>query len=243
MRKYLSDTLAPQIDALTWYRFRVLSDFIVRGPVKVLNVGTGGGVETLRLLEAGNKVTSIEYDPEVFRRTRERVKRNGYSDRWDGYEGHVLDVDIEDTFHVVWMTEVLEHIMDDYEVVEQVSEWLDDGGRYVMSTPTASYGQIGTYTPLSNEEDGAHVRVGYDGPELDEMLKSVGLITVRREYIDNWWVRKMHKLEKKIEKHSNKTRYFASLLMRPVLPAIDKIPPYEPFCQITMAIKKPSKLL
>ena len=238
LKTYLTDQVAPQLEALTWYRFWVLQDFIVRGPIRTLNIGTGGGVETLRLLAAGNRVTSVEYDADTYQRTEERIRRNRYAGVWKGYHGHVLDVDVDGPFHVVWMTEVLEHIKDDHLALKRISSWLEPGGRLVMSTPTASYGQIGEYTTLSAEEDGAHVRVGYDGPELDKMLESVGLTTVNRLYIGNTWVQWLHRLEKRVGVLNEPARYLLSTLLRLLMPIADRLPPYRPFGQITLATKQ-----
>ena len=170
-----------QVDAYTWRRYGLIRRFLLRGPIRALNVGTGGGVETLGLLRRGNRVTTIEIDPGTARRTRERAERCGFGDLHEGKVGHLLEVDVQGPFDFVLMGEVLEHIADDYGALRRVAGWLAPGGRLVLSTPTASDGML-PGDVLSAREDGGHVRPGYDGPELDAMLAAVGLVTIRRLY-------------------------------------------------------------
>jgi SAM-dependent methyltransferase len=226
------------LDAYTWYRYSLIEPFLVKGPIRALNIGTGGGVETLRLLRRGNYVTTIEVDKHTAQRTCRRIARNGYADRHRGLTGHVLSVKLEMNFHEILMCEVLEHIADDFAVLQRLSEWLLPGGRLILSTPTASYGQL-SGDQVSIEENGGHVRVGYDGPELDDMLKRVELLPLRRIYNGSQLVRLHHCLERKLRKRPT-TRLIGhafSLFSRPLLPWLDLFT-YRPFDQITIAVKK-----
>ena len=58
-------------------------------------------------------------------------------------------------------------------------------GRLILSTPTALYGQMAG-DMLSVEEDkdnpDRHVRVGYQGIELDRLLQKYNLVTLKRIY-------------------------------------------------------------
>lgn len=233
------DRWALHIHAYTWYRYQLIAPFLIRGPIQALNIGTGGGLETLRLLRRGNFVTTIELDRETAQRTRRRIERNGFGDRHTGREGHVLKVELDAAFHEILMSEVLEHIAEDLATLRRLSEWLLPGGRLILSTPTASYGQLPGDT-LSVKEDGGHVRVGYDGPELDEMLKAVGLIPLRRVYNGHLPVQWVHRLERCLHSCSflKPLGYSFSLLARPFLPCLDFVA-IRPFDQITVALKKP----
>lgn len=235
----LVDKYAVHIDAYTWYRYSLIAPFLIRGPVYALNVGTGGGVETLRLLRRGNYVTSVEINEETAERTRQRVERNGYADRFQGVNGHILETSLDREFHEIVMCEVLEHIVDDFATLQRLSEFLLPGGRLILSTPTASYGQL-VGDEVSLEEDGGHVRVGYDGPELDNMLEEVGLLTLRRIYNGSRLVRWFHRLERALRSGpTTLLGYGFSLLSRPILPILD-IVSCRPYNQITLAVKRHS---
>jgi len=235
--RFLADRLAVQVDAYTWRRYTLMKPFLLRGPIRALNIGTGGGVETLRLLRHGNYVTTIDIDLPTARRTRERAEWWGFADRHDGKIGHVLQVDVSGPFDLVLMSEVLEHVADDFGTLGRIAAWLAPGGRLVLSTPTASHGMFPGDT-LSTHEDGGHVRAGYDGPELDAMLERAGLVTDRRVYngaIATCW---QHRLERRLRARpiTRATGFAFGFLSRPLLPLLDLVP-YHASDQITVATR------
>lgn len=233
----LADRLAVQVDAYTWRRYGLIRRFLLRGPIRALNIGTGGGVETLRLLRRGNRVTTIEIDPEAAQRTRARAERGGYGDRHEGKVGHLLEVDLSGPFDFILMGEVLEHIADDVAALRRVAGWLAPGGRLVLSTPTSSFGML-PGDVLSVREDGGHVRPGYDGPELDAMLAQLGLVTLRRVYNGGRPACGQYVLERLL-RHRAATRWAGmafGLVCRPLMPLLDAVP-FRPSDQITIATK------
>jgi SAM-dependent methyltransferase len=238
VRSLVLDRIAPQLGAFTWYRYDVTGQFFFSGPARLLNVGTGGGMETLRLLRRGNHVTTIEVDPATAAKTRNRVVRSGHGARHVGHAGHVLDVEVEGPFDGVVMCEVLEHIKDDVRTLQRVSQWLAPGGRLVLSTPTASYGQL-PGDEITVHEDGGHVRVGYDGPELDVMLADVGIVPLRRVYLGHrlsrWHIRAERLLQAR--RLTVPLGLCFSLVSRPLMPFLDAFPG-QPLHQITLAVKK-----
>ena len=239
LRRRLADDWAVQINACAWRRYTLMKPFLPCGPINALNIGTGGGVETVRLLRRGNWVTTIDIDAATARRTRARAERWGCADRHEGKVGHVLQVDITGPFQLVLMAEVLEHIADDFGALRRIADWLAPGGRLVLSTPTASYGML-PGDRLSVDEDGGHVRPGYDGPELDAMLARLGLVTLRRVYNSGVGCCWQHRLERRLRGHTA-TRplgYAFGLACRPLMPLFDAIP-YRRSDQITLATKLP----
>jgi len=237
----VADRLAVQVDAYTWRRYSLIKPFLLKGPIRALNIGTGGGVETLRLLRRGNCVTTIEINRDTAQRTRQRIERCGYGERHEGTVGHVLHVELDGPFQLVLMSEVLEHIVDDFAALRRIAGWLAPGGRLVLSTPTASYGMLPGDT-LSVHEDGGHVRPGYDGPELDAMLAAVGLVTLRRIYNCAAGACWQHRIERQL-RLTSATRwagYAFGLISRPLLPLLDALP-YHPSDQITIASKLATK--
>jgi SAM-dependent methyltransferase len=238
--RYLIDKLYIHFDVYTWNRYRLIRPFLIKGPIKVLNIGTGGGIETLKLLSHGNYVTAIEIDENTVMRTQQRIDRNEFSDRFKIAVGHILSVMIQEQFDEIYMCEVLEHIKDDLSALRRISDWLLPGGRLIISTPTASYGQLFD-RQISLDEDGGHVRVGYDGPELDQMLEKVGLLTLRRINNGNYFIQQIHGLEIWLRGSNiliaRSLRYVISLMARVFVPILDIIN-YKPSNQITIAIKR-----
>jgi SAM-dependent methyltransferase len=240
-RTIVLDRISPQLGAFTWYRYALTGQSFVGGPARFLNIGTGGGIEALRLLRKGNHVTTIEIDSVTAARTRARIERNGFGSKHVGHAGHVLSVNVVGPFDGIVMCEVLEHIKDDVRTLERVSQWLAPGGRLIMSTPTASYGQL-PGDEVSLVEDGGHVRVGYDGPELDLMLADVGIAPIRRIYLGHRMTRWHIRLERLLQARRATVPIGLgfSLASRPFMPLLDSIPG-RPLCQLTVAIKKHSR--
>jgi SAM-dependent methyltransferase len=240
LRNYLIDKWCLHFEAYDWYRHRLLKRFMIKGPIKVLNVGTGSGYETLKLLEFGNYVEGIEINNENALRALARIENHGFSKRYKGFTGHLLSFETNDKYDEVYMCEVLEHIVDDVAALQRISNWLVPGGRLILSTPTASYGQSGS-KELSIKEDGGHVRVGYDGPELDQILEKVDLFTLRRIFIGNPIIIQMRNIERVFKGRQNLIiklfSYGVSFFMRPLILILDVFS-YRPYNQITIAIKK-----
>jgi SAM-dependent methyltransferase len=239
--KLLLDQLGIQIDAFTWQRYRLIQRFVAAGPIRTLNIGTGGGFETLAMLRKGNHVTTIELGQEASARTHARAIRNGYGEMHRPLVGHVLEIDLSEKFDQIVMCEVLEHIVDDYSALGRLADWLKPGGRLVMSTPTASFGQL-PGDQLSPREDGGHVRVGYDGPELDRMLISVGLIPVNRVLNGYFLTVLQHVLERRLKAIRVKEIGLAfAVVCRPLIPLFEQVR-VDASDQITLAIRKDDRV-
>ena len=237
LKKLLLDTLTLQLDATTAYRQEFTQRFFIRGPIRSLNIGSGGGIETLRLLRRGNHVTVVEIVKEVEARTAARVQRNGFSARYNGVVGHFMQVQLDGPFEQIVMCEVLEHILDDRGAINKLASLLAPGGRLILSTPTNLYGQI-LDDSVSASEDGGHVRVGYAGPELDLLLAEAGLLCLKRFYIVNEFLR-THIIVDRYLRHFVLTMPFAhlwSMCSRPFLPCLDLLKG-RPYVQPTIATK------
>jgi SAM-dependent methyltransferase len=235
--RLLADRWSVQIDAYTWRRYALIDRFRPYGPINALNIGTGGGVETVRLLRRGNRVTTIDIDHVTAQRTRARAARWGYADRHEGRVGHLLQVEVSGPFQLVLMSEVLEHIADDFGALRRIADWLAPGGRLVLSTPTASFGMLPGDT-LSAHEDGGHVRPGYDGPELDAMLARLGLVTLRRIYNSGIACCWQHRVERRLRGAIRPLGYSFGVACRPLMPLLDAVR-IRPSDQITIAAKLP----
>ncbi len=238
LRTLLQDRWAIHIQAYTAYRYALVEPLLISGPIRSLNIGTGGGVETLRLLRKGNSVTTIDTDDARASQTRERVVRNGFADKHVGRVGHVLDISISEKFDCILMCEVLEHIKRDVETVQRLSDWLVPGGRLILSTPTASYGQLPGDVVTAEEDDVHHVRVGYDGPELDEMLTQAGLIRLRRSYNGYALMRVQQRIELGLRRRSPLFPLGVAfgVASRPLMPLLDVVH-IRPLTQLTLATK------
>ena len=64
-RNILVDSIGLQVNAYTWYRFGLIQPFLIPGRIRVLNIGTARGFETIRLLRRGSYQPSAEGEQHV----------------------------------------------------------------------------------------------------------------------------------------------------------------------------------
>jgi SAM-dependent methyltransferase len=241
MKKYFIDRLGLHIDSFTANRYRLVKRYLIRGKIKSLNIGTGGGVETIRLLLRDNSVTTIEIDKNVSATTRQRIVRNGFAEQHTERIGHLLDIDIKEKFFEIMMCEVLEHIKDDEKTIQKLSELLEKDGRLILSTPTALYGQLSGDSVSVHEDKNNpdfHVRVGYQGLELDRLLYKNDLLTIKRVYNGFILTQFYHQLERKCRNITllKPIYLILSLLGRFIVPVLE-LYRVRPSDQITIAVR------
>ncbi len=241
IKKLLVDRWALHLDAYTLNRYRLISPFLLKGSLHSLNVGTGGGVETLRLLRRGNRVTILEIDTNTAAKTSSRITRNGYGDRFTCLTGHFLKTEVPDKFGLVMMCEVLEHIKDDVGTISKLATLIEKGGRLILSTPTASYGLMDGDTVVSDEDPQHpeyHVRAGYDGPELDKMLVAAGFKVETRILNGYILMQYYHLLERNLRRFNflMPLSLFVSLVGRIIAPILELVK-IKPSNQVTIATR------
>ena len=99
---------------------------------RVLEVGCSTGYMSRFMAERNCAVTGIEVDAEAAERARSYCQ-----------EVHVVDLNVHDwiksfpkeAFDVVLLGDVLEHLIDPWNVLRQIAEVLDTGGSIVISLP------------------------------------------------------------------------------------------------------------
>jgi SAM-dependent methyltransferase len=145
-------------------RERLLLALLLRakpGP-SVLNAGAGQGTFTQLLEQRGFEVTSMDLSPPAVEVLRERVQGPVAL-------GNLLDVPFDDeSFDVVVLGEVLEHIARDDEALKEAARVLRPGGVVAISVPAAS-------VPFGPSDHWAgHVR-RYSSDRLLDTCRAAGL--------------------------------------------------------------------
>jgi SAM-dependent methyltransferase len=107
----------------------IISRRLERG--KVLDVGAGRGGLSHRLLELGYDVTAVDVDPSVCEHPDVIVQPCNIM------AGLPFD---DESFDLVAMTEVIEHVEDPFRAVRECNRVLKPGGLLLLTTP--NYGQI-----------------------------------------------------------------------------------------------------
>lgn len=228
------------LDILTHSRFTLLCRLFVRGEVRTLEIGTGGGPFSVELLARKNKLRVIEIEEGTAEKTISKAKRYFPDSSFEIAIGHVNKLDLGGPYHQVVMTEVLEHIRDDRECLRRIYDSLEPGGRLVMSTPTAIGGLLKA-DHISPTENGDHVRVGYEGPELDNYLRDMGFIAIYRTYYGFAWARFIQEIQRLCFRISWRPLMLlfsvSCVVVYRLTRFLDKVFVGKPAGQITVAIK------
>lgn len=148
---------------------------------KVLDVGCGYGHLTKLIKEMGNKVKCIETSDNAIK----HIKKIGIE---------VFDMDlstkwgdnIKEKFDVVVCTEVIEHVFDTDNLLENIYKVLKTGGHIIISTPNvASFGRrfmlLFGINPIleftTRKYDAGHIRY-FTFSDLENLLKEHGFKVV-----------------------------------------------------------------
>src|SRR5215211_8614384 len=106
---------------------------------RVLDVGCAAGNLAEVLAERGCRVTGIEIDPEAARQAEERCERVIVGDVARLDLGAELD---EESFDVVLLGDVLEHLKDPLQTLKRLKTFLCPEGYVVASIPNVAHGSV-----------------------------------------------------------------------------------------------------
>ncbi|MGI9484872.1 MAG: class I SAM-dependent methyltransferase [Geminicoccaceae bacterium] len=148
--------------------------------LSVLDVGCGAGI-TLRHLAtlAPGKITRYVGIDRLAERLQPR-----YRDI-EGIDVAFHNVDLDDpwdfgSFDVVWCSEVIEHLTDDFGQIAKMKRAVRPGGKVLITTPCLDFVlHVGTLFPpilkTSAVQDGGHVRHGYSLENIEKLAADAGL--------------------------------------------------------------------
>jgi len=154
-------------------KFRLIYDFLGDHLGVVADVGCGPGVFTRYLRAHARTLWAVDVDSTVLRRLRARNRHN--SDlRFVAAEATRLPFP-ESSLDTLVFLEVLEHIANDKDALQELARVLKPGGTLVLSVPVPP-GE-------TNDDDvWGHKREGYTLPELLELLEANEFVVEERGF-------------------------------------------------------------
>ncbi|MBT9175132.1 MAG: tRNA 5-carboxymethoxyuridine methyltransferase [candidate division WS2 bacterium] len=165
--------------------------YFLKGNIRTLDVGGGGGPFTIQCLKNGNIVTLIDLNRLNIDRAIKKIKMMGFCD-YSKIEAIACDVrkyETENKFDQIILFEVLEHIKDDQEVLDKLSFLLRPGGQPLFSSPSDNYPMF-YGEKISLIEDGGHIRKGYSFDDIERKIASAGLKVILKESYIGYFTQK-----------------------------------------------------
>jgi 2-polyprenyl-3-methyl-5-hydroxy-6-metoxy-1,4-benzoquinol methylase len=111
---------------------------VARARGKLLDIGCASGYYSVGFAKAGGRATGIDISGASIALARRRAEREGVADRCEFLRGDMRSLAIpEGKYDAVGMIEVLEHVREQREAVDQALRSLRPGGVLVLATPHA----------------------------------------------------------------------------------------------------------
>lgn len=170
-------------DPLVWDRWRWIKQRVRRthNDDRLLDVGCGTGAFTIGTAKLGYKSLGLSWDE----RNQSAAEKRAYITGAKSAKFKMSDVrqldgrnDLHNQFDIILCCENIEHILDDFRLMDAMCRCLKPGGRLLLTSP---YIRRIPWTsmdwgPFPDFEDGRHVRRGYNRAMLAEMCAKAGLV-------------------------------------------------------------------
>ena len=153
---------------------------MTRNDERLLDVGCGSGAFTIGTARRGYRSLGLSWDE----RNQAVAERRAKLGRAPKASFEICDVrkldergDLVGQFDVVLCTENIEHIIDDFALVNAMAGCLKPGGRLLLTSPYVRRVPQSSmdFGPFPDFEDGRHVRCGYNRAMFQELCDHAGL--------------------------------------------------------------------
>lgn len=185
------DKAAPEEDPTsnqrTRFLLRTLKKQMVGNTISVLDAGCGHGYFTYFLKKKGYHVVGVDISYKAIEKARAscpeiEFKVCSLSDRLP-FENN--------TFDVVWSTEVIEHIYDVYTYIREINRVLKPKGLFVLTTPYHGLIKNLAIALFSYDKhfcniEGGHIRF-FSNRCLEGLFERFGFKVIEKKYIGRVW--------------------------------------------------------
>lgn len=197
-----------------------------QGKWNLLDAGCGfGQYDRFILSQFSNvEVDSVDVKEDYLRDNELYFSEEIRKGRIRFYTADLLQFETDRTFDMAICIDVLEHIEEDVRVMKNISAHLNQGGYFLMHSPSH-------YSEEDGDEDdsfvGEHARPGYSKEEISDKLRQAGLEPQKVHYTYGFWGHKAWVLSVKWP-----MIWFNKLGLIAVIPLLIYYPLVLPFCLV-----------
>ncbi len=217
----------------------------------LLDVGCGSGAFTIGAATRGYFSLGLSWDERNQLVAQERAALcQALTAHFSIQDVRELGVrqDLMSRYDVVLSCENIEHIIDDFKLMNSMAQCLKPGGRLLLTTPYHYYRAIAPEDngPFCAEETGWHVRRGYSSSMLKELVDRSGLIVEEISYCSGFLSQKITAFQRRLIKVHPLLGWFAILPLRPLPIVFDSLIgklfkwPYSSICLVAYKPRYPA---
>lgn len=178
---FVKKMLWPGPDFGTRVRYQLKDRLLKGAEIESLDIGFGNGCLTMAAALGGKRALGVSIDKQAITRAKKFRDGMGLSaDRCEFKEISAYDLSLENvgTFDQIIAFEVLEHLMNDDEVVSRCAGLLKKDGWLHICVPNRD-NHI-HFEGVFRTENGQHVRHGYDMNHLEALVRRHGFEPIDR---------------------------------------------------------------
>ena len=196
------DTLV--LDRWRWLKKRLP---VTRNNEKLLDIGCGSGAFTIGAARRGYDAVGLSWDKRNQDVAIERAKLCGANRaNFSLQDVRHLDqrLDFREKFDVVICCEIIDHVLNDRELMIDIFSCLKPDGILLLTTPYFFYRPMNDRDdmgPFSSIEDGRHVRRGYTRAALSQLFAEAGFLVEEFGSRGGFFSQKITKLLRTIKPH------------------------------------------
>jgi ubiquinone/menaquinone biosynthesis C-methylase UbiE len=148
----------------------------------VLEVGCGNGNFTAQIVQHAQQTTAVDLNPDYITSIRSKLTHSSLR----VVQANALEIFWDQTFDTIVMLDVLEHIADDQQCIQHLSQYLRPGGKLIIKVPAMER----LYSPM-DQAIGHHRR--YSNSTLKTCLQHSHFQDIQLWYFNvlgilGWWI-------------------------------------------------------
>jgi ubiquinone biosynthesis O-methyltransferase len=182
---HLKDKLQKRVISESNFTYRNMTSILnkyLRQPVDVIDLGCGVGTLDFYLASKGNKITGVDAAGNAIKMARLNAKNLGVEENTNFIEANIEDFTSKKRYDVCVLTEVIEHVRHDSELIVKIKDLLKSSGLLILSTRSSRSPLTRLGITKQHDRNVGHLR-RYTKQGLTKMIRGAGfkIVEVREK--------------------------------------------------------------